>query len=128
VVFDKTTGTSSSTGTAKSLELNEASGSSQSTSIAKVVKQLSITPNLQPAGSLHLNRDKNKILKPSSDFVPQALISFIPRISNTLYPALSSVNLIEKPKLEGVYVLRLKTALLGYNAPPPKGQRPSGPN
>lgn len=125
VIFDRATGTSSSPKKIKSFELNGASGSSQSTIITKkeVVKQLLLSYNLQPAGSRYLNRKEEEILKANSDFVPQALLSFIPRISDTLYTAYSSVNLVEKSKaeLKQVYVLRLKTALFGYNALTPKG-------
>jgi PKD repeat protein len=107
VVFDKVKDASTSTITAKK----------------EIIKWLSKLPNLQPAGSLFLNREVGKILKiGSSDFVTQALVSLNPRISNTLYPALSNVNLVEKEaELKGVYVLRIKAALFGYNAPPPKG-------
>lgn len=127
VIFEEAKDTSSSTSMTKDLEFKKSAISVQlSSTIKDVLKQLAIplkkAPNLQPLGNQFLNRNVNKILKDNnSDFVTQTLGSLNPRISNILFPALSSVDLVGKSQLEGIYVLRLKTALFGYNALFPKG-------
>lgn len=101
--------------------LDESMDSSSTTgnteNIVDLIEKLSILPNLQPPGSQFLNRDVKEILNNKrSDFVTQALVSLNPRLSETFYPALSSVNLVPEPALKGIYVLQLRATLFGYNA------------
>ena len=72
---------------------------------------------LQPANSLHLQRNVASALGKASDVRPQLLLKFAPQLRDTFYRAWASVPQGEpSPALSGVYALRVAAARFGYNA------------
>jgi hypothetical protein len=79
---------------------------------------LTLTPTLQPASQLRLQRNVASALGKASDVRPQLLLNFSPLLRDTFYRAWTSVPQGEPSlALLGVFALRVAAPLFGYNAP-----------
>ncbi|WP_201314654.1 baseplate J/gp47 family protein [Dyella sp. EPa41] len=75
---------------------------------------------LQPANSLRLQRGIATVLAPASDARPQLLLNFATPLLDTFYRAWTAIaHGNPSPDLLGVFALRVKAPLFGYNAPAP---------
>jgi predicted phage baseplate assembly protein len=74
----------------------------------------------QPANSLRLQRSVSTALSVASDTRPQLLLNFEAPLLDTFYRAWVNVPHGEpSPTLNGVFAMRVKASLFGYNAPVP---------
>lgn len=89
-----------------------------STGFGALFGALTLNATLQPANSLRLSRSVATALGTGSDTRPQLLLNFAPQLIDTFYPAWTTVAQGEpSPALSGVYAMRLRAPLFGYNAP-----------
>ncbi|HET6553497.1 MAG TPA: putative baseplate assembly protein, partial [Dyella sp.] len=73
-----------------------------------------------PANSLRLQRGIATALAPASDARPQLLLNFVTPLMDTFYRAWTAIPHGDpSPDLLGVFALRVKAPLFGYNAPAP---------
>jgi hypothetical protein len=91
---------------------------------AKVlVEALRVPSSVAPRTPHDLARSLATSFEPGADNAIVALTQFLPELSTTIWTALAAETIdarpIEgQPQLQGVYVLRGRAALFGYNAPP----------
>jgi predicted phage baseplate assembly protein len=92
-----------------------------------LLAQLVTAPAALPADAARLRRSlSDAFASPagaavplaSSDLVPQLLVNTIPGLQSSLYPALANFSVNESEEPGAAYVMRVRAAPFGHNAPP----------
>jgi hypothetical protein len=84
--------------------------------MADVFARLSLLPALQPAGGKALDRNIKEAVSEGSDVIPQTIASLDPVPAQSLYRAFSGVESGATRQLKGIFVMRQKASLFGYNS------------
>jgi hypothetical protein len=84
----------------------------------QLVEALLVPSSVAPRTAQHLTRSLATSFEAGADNAVVALTQFLPQLSTTIWTALENQTLDTITNLRGVYVLRGRAALFGYNAPP----------
>ncbi len=84
--------------------------------MADVFARLSVPPALQPAGGKALDRNIKEAVSEGSDVIPQTIAYLDPVPAASLYKAFASVGSGKTRQLKGIFVMRQKASLFGYNS------------
>ena len=84
----------------------------------QLVEALLVPSSVAPRTAQHLARNLATSFDVGADNAVVALTQFLPQLSTTIWTALENQTLDTISNLRGVYVLRGRAALFGYNAPP----------
>jgi hypothetical protein len=87
-----------------------------------ILNPLSKRPSQQPANASKLNRSIQTLYGARADILPRFLTAFDPKLKDVLYKAWANVTVrsapnVQEPVLQNIYVLRVKAAPFGHNAP-----------
>jgi Baseplate J-like protein len=83
------------------------------------IEALLVPSSIAPRTSQHLARTLRSSFAEGSSNSIVALTQFHPQLSSTIWTALANYTTrVAPPDLQGIYVLRARAALFGYNAPP----------
>ncbi len=87
--------------------------------LSDFLKPLTTARGVAPPSAFDFTRSFAEVRNPRYDYRQRLLTAFRPQLATTLYGALANLCTGEKPyeQLRGVYVLRRRANVFGYNAP-----------